>query len=924
MIARMNTTMRTLSLVLLCALAAAAQTPAPLIEPSRFEPQPASLGDAAALVISVAYSPDGELLATGSADKTVKLWEPATGKLLATLEGHTDGVAGLAFSADSKQLASASYDKSVRLWDVTKRHEVRTFLGHKNWVVGLAFSPDQTTLVSASHDRTLIAWNLSTGQAKHTFAGHKGPVRAVGFSPDGTRLVSASSDRTVRVWPWPMGGEPTVLQEHTAAVRGLAFAPDGTLASCGEDNRIVLWNLATGEKIRELTGHTDLVFAVAFSPRGKLLASGSFDKTVKLWNPADGTEQATLEGHTDGVAGLAFAPGGRQLATAAADNSVFLWTASLPRLQARHTTKLNLGTRAVAARSTTSTLAIANDNLVTLYDERGEQVRSTLKGHRGTIVHLAFSPDGAWLVSSARDRTARLWHVATGTTHAVLDGHRGAVIAADFSPDGRTLLTASSDKTILVWDVPALGSAPAPLRERATWTGAAGPFVALAWAPDGKSVVSLSAAAGKASPAEVRWWNPTDGTPLGSVPLTGDGLCLASAADSTTVAVGCTDGTLRLLDGKTRTVIAQRRQRAPVRAVHFVPGGRGLLSATAGGSIVWWDANGWREQAGLIGHSVAVNTLTVTAGSVLTLAQDGALKLWDLEPKTIPHLKASEHTGWVTAALFLPDGKRTLTASWDLTLKLWDEPAKEPAVWEGHKDHILALALSPDGKFALSGSADRTAKLWNIADGKDVRTFTGHKGAVESVAFFPDGKRCVTGSRAGEVCIWDVASGTELLSLAKVKESIRAVAVTPDGRRVYVAAQRRILGLDVDGESGVQFPVQSSPVLALAIAPDGKTLVSGGMDRTAIVWSVGGQALHTLAGHVGYVRAVAFSPDGKRLFSASYDGTVRQWNPATGQSVGNYELHDKPVLSLGVRADGQRVVTGDSSGNVCWWEVPRP
>ncbi|MEH2306098.1 WD40 repeat domain-containing protein [Nostoc sp.] len=245
---------------------------------------PNTLGGHANSVNSISFSPDGKMLASSSADNTVKLWDTTTGKEIKTLTGHTSWVYGISFSPDGKMLASASDDKTVKLWDTTTGKEIKTLTGHTSWVYGISFSPDGKMLASASGDKTVKLWNPTTGKEIKTLTGHTNSVLGISFSPDGKMLASASRDKTVK-----------------------------------------LWNPTTGKEIKTLTGHTDWVYGISFSPDGKMLASASGDKTVKLWNPTTGKEIKTLTGHTNWVYGISFSPDGKMLASASGDNTVRLW-----------------------------------------------------------------------------------------------------------------------------------------------------------------------------------------------------------------------------------------------------------------------------------------------------------------------------------------------------------------------------------------------------------------------------------------------------------------------------------------------------------------------------------------------------------------------------------------------------------------------
>ncbi|WP_084763412.1 NACHT and WD repeat domain-containing protein, partial [[Scytonema hofmanni] UTEX B 1581] len=241
------------------------------------------------LVISVAFSPDGKTLASGSADKTIKLWDVATGKISQTLTGHSKWVNSVAFSPDGKTLASGSADKTIKLWDVATGKLSQTLTGHSDGVYSVAFSPDGKTLASGSGDKTIKLWDVATGKPSQTLTGHRDKVISVAFSPDGKTLASGSYDDTIKLWDMATGKPSQTLTGHRDKVNSVAFSPDGkTLASGSPDKTIKLWDVATGKLSQTLTGDSDEVSSVAFSPDGKTLASGSADKTIKLWDVATG------------------------------------------------------------------------------------------------------------------------------------------------------------------------------------------------------------------------------------------------------------------------------------------------------------------------------------------------------------------------------------------------------------------------------------------------------------------------------------------------------------------------------------------------------------------------------------------------------------------------------------------------------------
>ncbi len=274
-------------------------------------------------VQSVAFSPDGQTLASASNDGTIRLWDIATRQHIATLIGHTDDVYTITFSPDGQTLASASNDDTVRLWDIATRQHIATLTGHTDGVLSVAYSPDGETLASAGFDGTIRLWDVNTRQHKTTLRStpYPGGISSVVFRPDGRTLASGHLNGIVRLWDYSVP-----LIEHTDWVQSVAYSPNGqTLASGSNDNTVRLWDVAARQHIATLTGHTDWVTIVAFSPVGTILASASTDKTVRLWDIQTEQTVATLT-HPDLVTSVAYSPAGQILASASVDHTVRLWS----------------------------------------------------------------------------------------------------------------------------------------------------------------------------------------------------------------------------------------------------------------------------------------------------------------------------------------------------------------------------------------------------------------------------------------------------------------------------------------------------------------------------------------------------------------------------------------------------------------------
>ncbi|WP_208766609.1 serine/threonine-protein kinase [Nostoc flagelliforme] len=280
-------------------------------------------------VLSVAISPDGKTIVSSGGDRTIKLWNFATGKQISSLNAYSQQVNVVAISPDGKTLVSGSDDNTIKIWNLATRKQIRTLTGHSDSVHALAISADSETLVSGSDDNTIKIWDLATGEQIRTLVGHTFWVRSLAISPNGVILASGSFDKTIKIWNLTKGYSIRTLEGNYQTVTAVAISPDGkTLASGSRDRTIKLWNLTTGKEIRTLAGHANTVTSVAFSTDGKIVASGSRDRTIKLWNSATGEEILTLRGHTNTVTSVTFSPDGKTLVSGSEDNTIKVWQLS--------------------------------------------------------------------------------------------------------------------------------------------------------------------------------------------------------------------------------------------------------------------------------------------------------------------------------------------------------------------------------------------------------------------------------------------------------------------------------------------------------------------------------------------------------------------------------------------------------------------
>ena len=547
-----------------------------------------------ASVRSVAFSPDGRTLASGSKDNTIRLWDMQTRTLRKTLIGHTGAVSSVAFSADGKVLASGSSDSTIRLWNMETDTLLKTLTGHTDTVLNVRFSLDGKVLASASPDSTLRLWDTQSSELRETLPlTHPEEIFEMAFSPDGKTLATWCWDNLF-LWDVQTGERrKTLTGEPRNVVNSMAFSPDSkTFASAMNNGTIRLWNIQTGELSRILIGHTYYVFCVAFSPDGKMLASGSYDGTLRLWDTETGEPRKTHTGWTSGVADVAFSPDGRTLSGAMGNDTVGLWdaqTGTLHRMLKVHPQTHDI--ESVMFSPDGKVLAGGGSgSVVHLWNaETGEHQRPLGGQYVESIESVAFSVDGTALASANRYKTVQLWDAQTGELRNTLIGHTDWVNSVAFSPDGTTLASASNDMTIRLWD-----AQTGELRR--TFTGHKDAINSVAFSPDGKVLASGSGYiyASEASGSQdktIRLWDVETGTIRRTLPAQKHKvLCVAFSPDGKVLAASHDDTIIHLWDMQTYTVRRTLKGHTDdVRSVAFSPDGKTLVSGSQDGTLLLWE-----------------------------------------------------------------------------------------------------------------------------------------------------------------------------------------------------------------------------------------------------------------------------------------------------------------------------------------------
>ncbi|QMS89793.1 ribosome assembly protein 4 [Nostoc edaphicum CCNP1411] len=572
-------------------------------------------------VNSVVFSPDGQQLASASDDKTIKIWDVSSGKLLKSLTGHSSRVISVAYSPNRQQLASASLDKTIKIWDVSSGKILKSLTGHSSAVISVAYSPNGQQLASASWDKTIKIWDVSSGKILKSLTGHSSAVNSVAYSPNGQEVASASGDKTIKIWDINSGKILKSLTGHSNSVYSVAYSPNGQqLASASGDKTIKIWDINSGKLRQSLNGYRSVVKNIVYSPNGQDLVSASLDKTIKIWDVSSAKILKSLTGHGSWVNSVAYSPNGQQLASASGDKTIKIWDVSSGKILKSLSGHSNWVISVAYSPNKQELASASSDKTIKIWDANSGQLRQSLIGHSSNVYSVAYSPNGQQLASASADNTIKIWDVSNGQLLKSLTGHNSTVYSVAYSPTGQQLASASEDKTIKIWDA----KSGQLLKSLTDHTSAVNN---IAYSPNGHQLASVS------RDNTIKIWDVSNGQLLKS--LTG--------------------------------------HNSTVYSVAYSPAGQQLASASEDNIIKIWDINSGELLKSLTGHSSGVRSIAYSPNGqqLASASYDKTIKIWDVSSGKL--LKTlTGHRSEVFSVGYSPNGKQLVSGGYDKTIILWD------------------------------------------------------------------------------------------------------------------------------------------------------------------------------------------------------------------------------------------------------------
>jgi WD40 repeat protein len=874
-------------------------------------------GDNGAAATLAVVSPNNQLLATdGVVDgkPAIILHDIASGNVVRSIVGHEGPIAALAFSPDSARLASGSADKTARVWNVADGAQVASFAGHTNTVTGVAFNSNGQQVVSGAADNTLKLWNTADATELKNLAGHTAPITGVAMAANDQFIVSSAGDNTVRVWN-PADGAQLRAMDVAAPATALALSRDlARVAVAGADNAVKVFQVADGALLFTLAGHGAPARSLAFSPDNTRLVTAGPDNQALVWELTAG-KLIEVVPVAAGLTAAAYGPDANTLLVASADKSILAQSVHFER---------SLEGNAMPI----SGLAYSNDGGVVYTACQDGTVRGygaadggqRFAANHGAVVHdLALSADGQWLASAGEDKFVRIWNAGNGGGGPMpqLGPFQAAARSVCFTRDNLRVVGGSAGNEVTVFDL----QTGQPAQANAEHAAAVASLAAV-----GETVPTIVSASADGT---VLMW------PILAVrQMTGHAGPVTSLAAIPTVPTqiisGSEDGTIRQWNLDNGSEMRQFGHGGPITSVAVRPDGKRFASASSNNIAKLWNAENGQPVAELRGDLrlqglLAVANKELQKGTALVATRKAALDAAqkDIPVKTEAATKAAEA---LAAAVKASEEKAAAK-------KVADDA--KAAADKASVDAAAAFKVAEEAFNTAKAAADGDANNADLAKAKTdaeaalaVAKQTADDAAAAATAAVKPVEEATAALTAADQVKQTAQKASDEAALLQKK----AEELVPTSTTAVTEAEEAVKVL----EAGVQQATATAnagemPIRAVAFAPDNIQLATGGDDMTVHTWnSETGAPLETYKGHAGIVRSLAFA-DNTKLVSGAADNSAALWdlvpNWTLERTIGGIDSADfiDRVISLGFSPDGGLLATGGGepsrSGELKIWNV---
>ncbi|MEH2011651.1 nSTAND1 domain-containing NTPase [Nostoc sp.] len=962
-------------------------------------------------VTSVSFSPDGKMIASGSADGVVIIWN-RNGTKITSFPAHEKKITSLGFSPNSQKLLSASEDKTLKLWSL-KGEEIATFKGHEEEITSFSFSPDGQKVISGSKDTTLKLWNLD-GTPIKTFRGHKHSINSVNFSPGG-KIIASISNEMMKLWSldgkeiktlnnggngvsFSPDGQTIVVQNSTsitlrhrdgsflksynsvyAGSQSLVFSHDGqTIYSSGFSEQTVnasILQIDIGKTVDfDLTGHRNTVTSVSISPDGKMLASGSEDKTVKLWSLESRKFQTSKANDVNEYEGnkvnevneVSFSPNG-QIVSSVNNSEVKLWErdGTLKTTLPENKSKISFSadSQKLVSASQLNTLqlwqqdgtflksyqgkfldgsfspdgqtiaVVRNNNTVELSSSDGKLIK-ILSGHKDKVYQISFSPNGEIIATASEDKTIKLWR-RDGTLITSLNG-LNKVSKISFSPDVETLVTSSEDKTIKLWR-----------RNGTLVTSFNGDIKNIGFSRNSEAFVILS------SDNTVRFLR-RDGKLINTL-KSDQQMSVNFSPDKEIVAITNrvqndaqkTVDRWRIIDGTFLAKLPNNDKSDYFQVLGFTPDSQIIVTYNVYNND--YKIRFWRRDGSLVStFDKYVSSLSSDYQTLLTVEGNGKVKLWKRDGTLIKTIqvkseKANLSNNDLSDITFSPNGQILVIYTGFGNVELWRIDGTflktfpclpDKSIEQFGDDNFCKdqppLSFSSDSQTLAIRTNKNEVQFWGInskskAEVKLLKTIKGENNRVEKIEPIPNSNKIAISGSDDVVKLWQLPkqSGKQpqlLKTLPGHKNGVNSLSISPTSKMIASASDDNTVKLwRRDGTLFYTFTGHKNKVNSVSFSPDGKLIASASDDKTVKVWQPDGKVIKSFEEHGNKVTSVSFSPDGKTIASASQDNTIKLWSLDSKNNKSLATLSgDEPITSVSFSPDGKMIASAGVTKVKLW------